>query len=76
MNKKVKKHCISTILQCIHLCINIVYMQGVDKKIGHGIKLLTILLYRDSILTIQDIAFSKNINIIFGVLIHTVSYSE
>ena len=26
------RKCISTMLQCMHLCIYIVYMQGVNKK--------------------------------------------
>ena len=38
--------CISTVLQCMHLCIYIVYVQGVDQSIfGHRIELLTVLLY-------------------------------
>ena len=52
--------CISTMLQCKHLCIYIVHVRGVDQNIfGHGIKLHTFLQYTESIFTIQDFAFSK-----------------
>ena len=64
--------CISTLLQCVHLCIYILHVQGVDCKVliknifGHGIKLHTVLLYIDSIFTKQDyITFKNDWNIIF-----------
>ena len=43
--------CISTMLQCMHLCIYIVHVQGVDQNIfRYGIKLPvhTVVLYIDS----------------------------
>ena len=53
--------CISTMLECMHLCFYIVHVQSVDKNIfGHGIKLHTVLLYIDSIFTIQNFTSSKN----------------
>ena len=46
--------CISTMLQCMHLCIYIVHVQGVDQKY-FLIKLPTVLLYIDSIFTKQNL---------------------
>ena len=50
---------------CIIPCYNVYELTMAMCKVliknifGHEIKLLTILLYRDSIFTIQDFAFSK-----------------
>ena len=52
--------CISTPLQRMYLFFYIVYVLGVDQNIlGHGIKLLTFLLYRYSIFTTEDFADSQ-----------------
>ena len=60
---KITEHrmCISTMLQCIHLCVYIVHVQGVDQKyfLDMEKKFHPVLLYIDSILTIQDFTFSK-----------------
>ena len=52
---------VSTMQHCMHLCIYMSMCKVLIKNIfGHGIELLAILLYGDSIFTIQDFAFSKN----------------
>ena len=54
------RRCISTMRQCMYLCIYIVHVQGVDQNnFGHEIKLHTVLLYIDSIFTIQGFTFSQ-----------------
>ena len=55
-----RRMCISTMLQCIHLCITLYICKVLIKNIfGGGLKLHTVLLYVDSIFTIQDFTSSK-----------------
>ena len=52
--------CINAMLQCMFLYIYIVHVHAVDQNIfGHGVKLHTVLLYIDSIFTIQDFTSSN-----------------
>ena len=52
--------CINAMLQCMFLYIYIVHVHGVDQNIfGHGVKLHNVLLYIDSIFTIQDFTSSN-----------------
>ena len=72
--------CFSTMVQFMHLCIYIVHVQGVDKNIlGHGIKSHTVLLYIDSIFSMQDFTSSKtdlNINFQCSDTCTCLTYNE